>query len=469
MCKPWIAILVAWLAVPALAIAQAPTPLGFPQTDPPQPGVPQMLPPPTPTNPVPQPPIGFGLPSAVVQQPTDGAWSVETYPDFHGIPVQPFEPPRMWARADMLIWWLRDQPNPQPLLKIANVATVAGVPTTVDGPADQTVLGQNTIPLKGLIGTRLTLGYWFDYDSCFGGEVSVFILAQNGATQTYSADPRTGSPSLARPYFDVNRNTEILSPVALAGLQTGNMTVAINSKVGGVEGNFLSLLYCHPEQLRISLTYGGRYLNLSESMELISNTNLLPGSAGLTLLRFDSVPLVPPEGLTFWDYFKTRNQFAGPQVGLRSEWFGKNWYFKVQGEIAFGAGVQSVAADGLTLLMSGPGADVINSSGGGFFTGPGNLGDRGRTVFSMVPSLEAQASYQILPYVWADLGFTFLAMTSTVRPGLEIDPALNLAGAAAQVGPFSSPGTGAANRPTAIFNEQVFWAYGLSFGLRLTW
>ncbi len=381
-------------------------------------------------------------------------------------------PPQLWVQTDMLIWWMRSQPNPQPLLKNSGFAVLGGNPTVLNDPAAGSLLGQNNVPLGVFIGGRLTIGYWLDYDRRCGLEASAFVLGQNGALLRLASDKVTGEPApgMGRPFFDAARGVESIFPISLPGLLAGGFSDSINSKLWGVELNGITVLSGPPEERRLSLLWGARYVNLSESMLITSNTNLLPGAFGLGFFQFQGQTLLPPQGLTLVDFFKTRDQFAGPQVGLRGEWYHDHWYLKAQAELAIGPTLQSLRISGETLFMSASPlyGSVLGYAPGGFFAQPSNLGAFNHTVFSVVPSVNVQASYEFLPQVWGDVGYSFLAMTDVVRPGLALDRVIALAQSPYQLGLVAPPSVPQA-RPGVLFGHQGLLAQGLSVGLRITW
>jgi len=484
MSKPWTTVLVAWLAASALAVAQAPPASSnlpgaqappAPPLGPPGPTT-APAPPGKPADPPPTQPAGPGLPPGFVPAvPYCAAPPPEPLtpsPILSGILAPPWVPPVAWVRADALLWWIREQPDPQALLRISSLTSAPGFigqPTALNDPIAQTVLGQNSISMGSFGGGRLTAGFWFDYERSFGVEANGFFLSQNSTSQQAGSDPNTGMPILGRPFYDVNLGMESASPVSSLGSQAGNMIVTVNSQMQGGEANLLKVISSSTEDVRLIFMCGGRFLNLTEQMQITSNTNLVPNSAeGVTFL---GQPLTPPQGLSMVDTFKTQNQFVGGQVGFRVEWWGEYWYLRAQGEVALGSLIQSININGSTSLLSSPGGTVLNQAPGGFLAQPSNIGTFDRTVTSVMPSLECQLGYQLCPHFWLDLGYSFLAMTKTVRPGLEIDHDLNLTQApyVLPVPLAGAPAVTNVNRPTALFNDQTFWAHGLSLGLRLTY
>jgi hypothetical protein len=384
--------------------------------------------------------------------------------------MPPYCPPQAWVNADYLLWWLRSQPNPQALLRSTGVVPVAGTPTAMDDPVAQTVVGGRPINMNAFSGGKLTAGLWFNYERCFGFEGSGFYLGENSSLQRASSDPNTGLPILGRPYFDVNLGAESASPVSFPALLAGDLSVVSRTRLYGGEGNFLHLISSSTEDTRISVMFGGRYLNLTESMDITSDVNLLPNAVGLGLLQYQGNPLVPPQGLRVLDTFRTQNQFIGGQVGFRTEWFGSCWYAKIQGEFAVGTVQQTLNISGLTSLVNSPGGGAVSQAPGGFFAQRSNSGQFTRNPTGVLPSMEAQFAYELVPnFCWFDVGYSFLAMTNAIRPGLTIDRQLNLTQAPSIITLGLPQPVTQVQRPAPLFGEQTFWAHGLSIGLRFTY
>ncbi len=365
MSKPWKTVVVAWLAASALAVAQAPPasstlPPG-PATTPAAPAKPAD-PPPKPAIPE-LPTFVPALPCAVPEQPCP-----TPSPILSGILMPPCLPPVAWIRAEGLLWWIRDQPDPQALLRTSGLNSpfgFTGQSTALNDPIAQTIIGQNNIAMGSFGGGRVTAGFWFDYDRSVGVEANGFFLTQNSTTLSAGSDPNSGLPILGRPYYDATTGQETAQPVSSFAALAGNMTVTVNSQVQGGEANLLKVISSSTEDLRLILMCGGRYLNLTENMDITSNSFLVPGSA--VMATFQGTPLVPTQGLSIVDTFKTQNQFVGAQIGFRTEWWGSTWYLRAQGEFAVGSLQQNQTINGNTSLLSGPGGTVAGPGNGRLF------------------------------------------------------------------------------------------------------
>ncbi|MEI4920493.1 BBP7 family outer membrane beta-barrel protein, partial [Klebsiella pneumoniae] len=82
------------------------------------------------------------------------------------------------------------------------------------------------------------------------------------------------------------------------------------TQLWGLEANVLCNVCCDCNY-RVNALAGLRYLNLRESLNIVEDTVILPGSSLFpTLAR-----------LRTSDSFATSNEFYGGQVGLAGRWF----------------------------------------------------------------------------------------------------------------------------------------------------
>ena len=115
-------------------------------------------------------------------------------------------------------------------------------------------------------------------------------------------------------------------------------------------------------------------------------------------------------GGDFLDEFHTRNQFVGGQVGFIYSRQANRWSLDITGKVAVG---QNTAQ--LTILGS-------NSAGINFqaFTGRSNIGLFEVNYFCVVPEVDANITYHVSERLSAHVGYNFLAMINTWRPGDQI-------------------------------------------------
>src|SRR6185312_8185902 len=95
----------------------------------------------------------------------------------------------------------------------------------------------------------------------------------------------------------------------------------------------------------------------------------------------------------------------------------------MRAKLALGAMQQGVDIQGLTNLTI-PG-QATQSLPGGFLATSSNIGHYNRTKFAVVPELGANVGIQVNNNIRAFVGYTFLYLSNVVRPGPQIDLAVN--------------------------------------------
>jgi hypothetical protein len=358
-------------------------------------------------------------------------------------------------------------------------------------------------------GFRLVLGGWVDSERTFGVEGSYFFLASRSST--FEAGSK-GTPALAIPYIDATTGKEAgfaiaqpatpitnslfvnITPAVLVHLQdvtttdafSGRAAITTSSRLQGAEANAV----WGPGGLgsHVQVLAGFRWAQLDEGLNFVSAIShdhsettvtepalLFPGAAPFT----DTTSSLT----TRWDQFDTHNNFYGAQLGLRGEYEWNRFSVMAGAKAALGTMNQSVTILGasqfsttssvtptqafvLTPGLSLPfptGAPVTTTtsgrSPGGFFAQPSNIGHYSRNVFAVVPEVNLKVGYQVTSHLRATVGYSFLYMSSVVRPGDQIDRTINPSLLA------SPPVNGTPVRPLFQFNSTDYWAQGVDFGL----
>ncbi len=216
---------------------------------------------------------------------------------------------------------------------------------------------------------------------------------------------------------------------------------------GNAQLNILRLPGCE-----FTLLGGFRYADLRETITIDSTTTDL-ASGSLT---------------TTSDFFGTRNQFYGGQIGGQFVLESHGFSFDFTGKLALGATQQVVDIQGNTTQfgpspLTPPG---LGTSTGGFYAQPSNIGHYTGSSFSVMPSFEMNVSYQITAELRGFIGYTFMYWNQVVRPGDQINHSVNLTQNAVSdpngVGTLVGPA-----QPGPLFNRTDFWAHGLNLGLEL--
>jgi len=375
-----------------------------------------------------------------------------------------------WARAEVLLWWVKDGPAPPPLVTTGPPDVITG--GVLGQPGTGVLFGNAPLDFGDSGGGRWTLGWWCDVEQHYGIEATGFVLERRAEIFNASSDG-TGTPVIARPFIDAQLGTERSVFAAFPGLFSGGVSVAATDQLYGFEVNFLDCALHGgtplPEQRfpygewRVEWQAGFRFLELHEGLNVGQVSNLLAQGQASYLNQV----IVAPNVLSASDTFDTRNQFYGAQLGGHAEWVHGCLFVDVLGKLALGVTHEVVAVSGLTTLTPLGGPVAPNTplvSPGGFLATSTNTGASGRTSFGFVPELGLTVGYQCGQFCRFFAGYTFLYWDHVVRPGDQIDRTVNLTQVpiSDSLGPLTGP-----VRPVRLFNESDFWVQGISLGFEV--
>src|SRR6476469_3745224 len=159
-----------------------------------------------------------------------------------------------------------------------------------------------------------------------------------------------------------------------------------------------------------------------------------------------------------FDSFATRNNFYGAQLGAMWTFtrggftvdFTTKWALGGMGQEAVIQGSSSV------LLPTGPRIDRP----GGLLALGSNIGDYDRTKLVLLRDMSISVGYCVLPNVTVRLGYDFLWASNVLRPGRQIDLAVN-----PTLLPFNAAAPAGALRPAFKFEGGSFYMHGISLGV----
>jgi hypothetical protein len=349
-----------------------------------------------------------------------------------------------WVRAEGLVWWVKDGQTP-PL--VTGGSRTDRFPGALDEPGT-TVLFGGALASQEHAGGRFSFGLWPGPGQCLGLEGSYLFLATR--TDTFSASGAPNSSVLARPIFDVLAGRENTALVTFPGKSSGTVTVSSPTYLQGAEANGIWLAG-QGRDARVELLAGFRYLDLNEAVDIGQSQNISP------LGTFTSTSTV---GVNIGDHFGTRNNFYGGQVGLRGLWRFGCWEVDGSAKVAIGDSHEVVTISGFTTLQppTGP-ATTLN---GGILALPSNSGSFSHDAFAVVPEVNLNVGYCFCHWFRAYVGYSLLYDSNVVRPGDQIDRAINPQQPPSSVlfGPLTGPG-----RPSFTRTTTDFWAQGVNFGV----
>jgi hypothetical protein len=359
--------------------------------------------------------------------------------------------PSAWVSADYLYWTIRSSSLP-PLVTTSPVGTpIATAGTPVAGalgqPTTSVLFDRFDDPWRS--GFRVSGGYWFHKDGCWGIDASFWSLGS--WTQSFVAGGN-GNAIIARPLTDITTGTPVPSAelVAYPGVVNGAVSVTSRHELWGAEADLRRKLWCGPNGFLDALV-GYRHFWLSEGLNITESLTPLAAD-GVTPLGTNIVS----------DRFSTSNNFNGLQLGLAGEWraFQTRWTLAGSVRVGLGDMHQVVDIQGNQFFNIPPVPPSVQN--GGILALPTNIGHRSADRFAVIPEVGLKLGYDLTPHLRLYVGYDFMYVSSVVRPGDQIDLAVNRTQIPTALGP--SPLVGVA-RPAPQFNATDFWVQGFNVGL----
>ncbi len=362
---------------------------------------------------------------------------------------------QVWASAEYLLWWMQGADTP-PLLTTGSASDA--FPGALGQPGTRVLFqGIDGGPRNG---GRFTAGTWLNQDQTIGLEGSFFFLGNGDDNYTASSSGEQGSQILSRPFFNPITGQQDRQIISEPGWVGGTTSINSSSTFMGASLNLVTNPCCEtpccpPGGTPYGYTYGYvagfRYLRLAEDLSIDEN------------LRFiDSAPLFAGDSIRLRDQFGTTNDFYGPQLGIRGEYFRGRWFVNGAGLIALGVNHQTVDISGSSTFS--PVGQPSVTQPGGFYALPTNMGSYSRNVFTVVPEFNLNVGRQVTDSLRLFVGYTFLYMSNVVRPGDQIDTTVNTT----QLPDYTGPGTltGPA-RPAFEWQDTGMWVQGINVGAQL--
>ena len=357
-------------------------------------------------------------------------------------------------------------------------------------------------------GGRFSVGYWLDAEQRFGIEGGYFFLGLGQNSPAAS----NGSPSLVIPYFDAGTGqaaayTIAQQPtstllrqflIAVPGeffhlfdtttttASTGNVSVRSSGNLQAFDANGIYNAL-NTDGWRLDFLAGFRYAALNENLIISSSvttqqsmTTVFEPALGLPI---NGQPIINSSATvnSRTDTYNARNSFYGGQIGFRNEFIFDRFSLFLGAQVALGNMNESLLINGytdsatissITPTMPLPLASIpltvptgaaavtsktVTQTVGGFFAQPGNIGAYHRNVFAVMPEGDFKVAYRITDHITGTIGYTFVYMSSVVRPGDQVDRFINPS-------LLTTPPTAGTTKTSFAMQSTEFWAQGLTFG-----
>jgi hypothetical protein len=356
---------------------------------------------------------------------------------------------RAWIRAEYLLW-VTDSLRTPALITTSPIGTPQ--PTAgVLGEAGTSVLyGISSINNDPHSGGRLRAGYWFGDAQRVGIEGELFKLDEQSSQFQATS---TGSPIIARPFFDIVNSRESAELVAFPGVVRGSIqaTALTNLASGGLWMRFDPHGTGSPCEVRsgrkLNWVLGYRYMNLEDTLGISENLESLdPANPGTFVIQ---------------DGFQTDNSFHGAEVGAVYEADYGPLVFEALSKIAIGNNHQSVDISGFSDITE---LGLLTRFPGGVLAQRTNIGSYSRNEMSLIPQLGVTVGWRVTRRLSLTAGYSLVYFSNVVRAGDQISTDVNPNLLPPEAVPFSG-----ALRPQFAWRESDFWAHGLSFGGDFRW
>jgi hypothetical protein len=259
-----------------------------------------------------------------------------------------------------------------------------------------------------------------------------------------------GTPILTIPFHDAQLDLENFTYISFTDVFSGTATLNLSSELYGLETNALAGLI-HSGRANVLLLTGFRYVNLYESLNFFTTTQLIDPLQG---------------SLTTTDTFRTFNEFYGGQLGATVDRTWGIFFAKATTKVALGAMQQTVRINGSSTATAGNAFQVPTYYPAGYFAVPTNSGSFHTERFAVIPQVDLTIGVQLTDNLRATLGYSFLFLSSVMRPGEQIDRTVNTTQAPAYNQETHLIGTA---RPQPLLDTSTYWAQGLTAGLELIW
>jgi hypothetical protein len=341
-------------------------------------------------------------------------------------------PRHAWASAEALMWWGKGR-STVPLATSGTNGILPNAPI---------LFGDGSVGNRLAAGARADFGFWVD--DCENLGVGLKVWGLNGDSSEFHGQSLTGSPVLARPFYNVVQDQEDAFLVASPGLLVGTLAADTNSSMLATEAYLRSSMFAG-RGYNIDFIGGYHFLRFDNDLSVFSNS-----------MSIDPAGVVPVGTIIdVLDEFNAENEFHGGMFGLASEARYGKWSLGSVFKCSVGNMRQTVGIDGYQSVTTPNNASTITP--GGILAQPTNMGTYERDVTAWIPELTLNVGYDVRNWLRFTVGYNALWISNAAFAGDQIDYNVNPTqfGGNPLIGPAS---------PSFTFQENDYWLHGLTIG-----
>jgi hypothetical protein len=365
-----------------------------------------------------------------------------------------------WATFEAIAWAQDGMYLPPLVTTSVNPNVTRNQAGVLTDPTTRVLLGDENFLSDGTDGGRFRVGVWLDRCHTWGLGGELFNLSSQSDSFTATS---SGSPVLARPFFNTQTGVEDSELIAFPNVIAGTVNATVTSKFQGggfhvhrlrrTEEGCKKWLFCGcPEHFcsRTEALFGYRYLQLEDGVFI-----------GESLLSND---VNNPGAFEIADRFDTKNQFNGIDLGIKSRHTRGYWTFDGLVRLAIGNTRQTVKINGQSTINDPSSVPAVQAFPAGFLALRSNIGEYRQNQFAVVPEFGLTCGYQLTDHIRLTVGYTGIYWSNVVRPGQHMSRDIN----PNLLPPVANPTTGT-NRPGFAFDTTDYWAQGINLGGEYRW
>lgn len=353
----------------------------------------------------------------------------------------------MRGGVEFLYWALKEDRLKYPLLTTSRSGAGDGI---ITNPDTQVLVHEGDIDHDALRGMRFS---WGVYDPRYN-----FILEADGFWfddgDEFNRFRSAGLPVLARPFENSEDGTPSAILLAFPDSFSGGADVQAFQRFWGVQAHVGCHLHDNSDW-GVDFLVGGKYLRMRENLTI--SDVAITGANGLGF--FNGALTQIGDTRLRQDSFATKNEFYGPQIGVRAEYNCGPCYVMVKGLIAVGEIENRLVVKGTSGLIRN--GQLIGLADGGLLALPTNSGAFGSNDVIAVPEAQITMGITLFDHFRLFAGYSFLYWMDIYRPGDQVPFIIN-----PNLVPTSPTfGQGGSANPPPRADRSGFWAHGLHAGV----
>ncbi|MCH9625343.1 MAG: hypothetical protein S4CHLAM123_05140 [Chlamydiales bacterium] len=363
-----------------------------------------------------------------------------------------FQLPGWWGSAEYLLMWRKERFYPPLLTTNSNPLVESPI---LGDPDTRILFGDETLGSSPSSGWGINGGLWLT--PCFG----------LGGTLLFPGDEKNdfditgnseGNPIFGRPFFNTALNVNEASRLSdsveiivdgenvinIDGFFEANITNRVF--IGDFYGRFRSLSSCN---FNLDFLFGFMYSNIDDRLEINDST---------TVFNIDIMMAVDIDQTR--DFFDCKNEYCAALFGFCSEFRKDCFAASVTAKVGVGNMDRRTNIEGsliATDLRTDPATVVVETHG--LLAQPSNIGKRSSQKFEVVPQIQGEIKWRVLPHAWLSAGYLGMYWPDIALAGrlvdLNVNPTQN-----PEFGPLTGP-----LAPLFDLNAKSFWMHGFTAGI----